>query len=277
VKRCLYLLVALISLCLLCTQASASATSLSTQQKESQPNYAGYSWHPGKGFVDYAAALWKVPKIDCAKAPTGNDGRHARAAVWVGLWGGPNTRAGIKASWLPQVGTVSFCQISKNFTPGYVAFAEIAHDGVCNVPGDNKCKEQTLSLSVHPGDQVDGDVEYSGVGTGVHAGEYEFDYFIYDINTGDQSSGLLYTASAVLRSAVAYQGGAIVEDQDGNGNPLAEFPAPITFTKVSVGNSSGELVKPTTYLWNMVVSGKQLAKTGVFKNDKFTVTWQRWG
>jgi Peptidase A4 family len=268
-----YLFTASLMLSLLGIQATASAAPLVSPKEISQPNYAGYSWHPKKGFVTYSGSLWKIPKVDCSKAPTGSDGRHARAAVWVGLWGGPSTAN----AWLPQVGTVSRCQIDKSFPPAYVAFAQMYHNGGCKVAGDNGCKPQNLSMSVSPGDKMDGEVEYSGVGSGNHRGEYKFTYFLYDITTGMQDTGTLYTASSVLRSDVAYQGGAIVEDENGNGNPLAEFTSPITFTKVAVGNSSGALKSADTYLWKMTVGGKQLAKTGSFAHDQFQVTWQRWG
>ncbi len=184
-RRLGYLASALLPLCLLGLRASASATPLVAPKTVSQPNYAGYSWHPRKGFVTYAGALWTIPKVDCSKAPTGSDGRHARAAVWVGLWGGPS----IKNAWLPQVGTVSHCQVDKNFPPAYIAFAQIFHHGGCKVAGDNGCKPQVLSIQVNPGDKMDGEVEYAGVGSGNHRGEYEFTYFIYDITTGKQDTG----------------------------------------------------------------------------------------
>jgi hypothetical protein len=159
-----------------------------------QANWAGYSFHPQRGFAVWAGALWKVPKVFCAGAPTANDGRTARAAVWVGLWGGPNTKQGIGNAWLPQAGTVSHCQIARKFPPAYNASAQMYHAGGCNIPGDSSCYPQTLGLSVQYGDRMDGEVEYHFVGQGVHAGEYQFAYYIADITRGAQDSGILYTA-----------------------------------------------------------------------------------
>jgi hypothetical protein len=243
-----------------------------------QPNWAAYSWHPQAGYVTYAGALWKVPKVNCSNAPTATDGRHARAAVWVGLWGGPNANNGLqdeKSAWLPQVGTTSQCQIDKNFTPAYIAVAQMFHDGGCNVPGDNGCTPQTLSMNVNYNDSMDAEVEYGFTGTGIHAGEYKFNYFLYDITTGAQVTGSLYTATAVPMVDVAYQGGAAVEDYNSSGG-LAQFTTPIVFSKVTVGNSSGALTNPKVYRWDMVVSGRQLAKVSSFSNNSFTVAWKSW-
>jgi hypothetical protein len=275
-KRCSYLLTALLSLFLLWSQTAASAAPLASPKTVSGPNYAGYSWHPTKGFVVWATSLWNVPKIDCDKAPNGNDARHARVAVWVGIWGGPNTNKALKNAWLPQVGTISNCQISKSVTPSYTAVAQMEHFGGCNVPGDAGCMPQTLSLQVRPEDLMNSQIAYEGAGTGIHAGEYKFAYVIIDERTGKSSSGVLYTAHAVLRSDVAYQGGAIVEDQDGYGNSLALFPTPIAIIAEAGGSDKETYTTSPTYLWNMVVSGNQLARTGPFKNHIFTVTWKHW-
>ena len=172
-------------------------------------------------------------------------------------------------------GTISHCQINKNVTPAYIAFAQMFHGTGCNVPDDNSCKPQTLSINVNYNDSIDAEVEYNFTGTGVHAGEYKFNYLLYDITTGAQVTGSLYTAVAVPMVNVAYQGGAAVEDEDDSG-ALAQFTTPITFSEVAVGNSSGALINPQIYRWDMVESRRQLAAVGSFSNGSFTVTWKNW-
>lgn len=102
-----------------------------------------------------------------------------------------------------------------------------------------------------------------------------FTYILYDITTGVQVTGTLYTAAAVPRVDVAYQGGAAVEDYAASGG-LAQFTTPVVFSQFAVGNSSGMLINPQVYRWDMTVSGTELASTGGFSNNSFTVTWKNW-
>jgi len=258
------------------SQGESSPSPHSSVPATWQANWAGYSFHPSRGFVAWAGALWTVPKVSCTGAPTAEDGRTARVAVWVGLWGGPNTSQGIGDAWLPQVGTASHCQISSGFTPAYNATAQMFHQGGCNVQGDNSCKPQTLGLSVQYGDRIDAEVEYHFVGQGQHGGEYQFEYYIADLTRGTQDNGILYTAPGVLRSEVEYQGGAIVEDNSDLGG-LAQFTTPVAFTKVSAGSTlGGTLPSPETIAWQMYISGHQLSELGPINNGNFQVTWKSW-
>ena len=150
------------------------------------------------------------------------------------------------------------------------------HAGGCNIPGDSGCYSQTLGLSVQYGDRMDGEVEYHFVGQGVHAGEYQFAYYIADITRGTQDSGMLYTAPDVLRSEVEYQGGAIVEDYSDSGG-LAQFTTPVAFMKASAGGPrEGVLLNAQPFAWHMYISGHQLAELGSISDGHFQVRWARW-
>lgn len=241
-----------------------------------QANWAGYSLHPASGFVSWAGAVWTVPKVDCATAPTGDDSRTARAAVWVGLWGGPNTGQGLADAWLPQVGTVSHCQVGQSVPPAYNATVQMFHVGGCDVPGDSGCTPQVIDLPVQYGDRIDAEVEYHGTGHGINAGEYAYQYFIADVTSGAQQSGVLYTGQAILRSQVEYQGGAIVEDNNDAGG-LAKFATPVSFTKFSAGDTAGNPIPESQAIgWHMYISGHELARLGSLNGGGFKVTWQSW-
>jgi hypothetical protein len=244
---------------------------------QQSPIYAGYSASPSQGTVSFAQANWTVPAITSCKANS-SPRYESDVAVWAGLWGGPNTPDGIANAWLPQAGTVSGCtRVFGGETNSYQAVEQIYN----STKGSNG---YTPLFGVNAGDHMYSHVEYIGPGTGSHAGELRFWYYIKDLTTSTRASGYLYTSSGVLPTSAAYQGGVIVERVASStiSGDLPQFPK-INISNVYVGqNPFNPNTVWTVYQWDLKdpPTGKVWATTGQVSNfpvperrGSFSVKW----
>jgi hypothetical protein len=238
--------------------------------------WAGVSAYPNNGDVTDVEASWKVPKVSCAA------GSYARAAVWVGLWGGL-TSIDDKTAWLPQIGTDSQCINGKAY---YLLVWEMesqvagggnaAQDGYeCDsyycVTGNLPTEKDPFGGSaqvafLHPGDSVSASVlneDSSGSG----AASRTFYISFSDNKTNHYAAGTMKTNRTVPLADITRQAGVIAESNTGPydlfGIPipipkfygLAQF-APLSIGPVYVyGGSGGD----SFYRWPMQHGSEQLA------------------
>jgi hypothetical protein len=265
-----------------------------------EPNvtYSGYSvYAKNSGLFTIATANWTVPKVNCSKYQYRDT---PRTAVWVGLWG---TQKSIDdgTAWLPQTGTISWCNFSL-YTglrlPGahYSAFWEIASGD--KEPGN---PPQDIAMPVHPGDKMSASVEFDGAGPG---GTWEFRLALFDVTDNQSQPGSAVfdqvedtpgPIAAANLDTILHQGGAVVESMPPSHsypNGLAQFSTPVHITNMQVASDFTGHLKPTGYGYNEWVlhhatkTGPLLAKnsspptvTGATQSSpgvlSYTITWKR--
>jgi hypothetical protein len=251
--------------------APAGTAKPGTPTTEPQPNWSGYMFYQKGGHIKGVVADWTVPAVKCP-LPTqpGYPFGTPRVGVWAGLMGTISSwKAG--TSWLPQIGTVSQC-VEWPGTPRYYGqwqiFAgpnvtgkkgatEITSSGGKYV-GSGPQEMDTTAYPVSPGDHMEAEVDYFGAFT---TGEYKGD-LAFEIDLWNDSRSWLehlevVTAETVKPDNIVYQGGAIVEDHNQYGG-LANFGSvTVKFPGSVIGTNSSPL---SSYQWEMVVYGQQLAK-----------------
>ncbi len=216
--------------------------------QQQPPVYAGYSAHPSQGTVSFAQANWTVPAIASCKSSKRSSRYEADVSVWAGLWGGPNTGTGIDSAWLPQVGTISGCTRYLGIqTNNYAAVVQIYN-------AKHNAKGYKTLFKISDGDRMYSHIEYIGHGTGAHAGELRFWYYVGDLTASASASGYLYTTiGGVSLTNAVYQGGVIVEKVSGQ-NVSGDLPkfAEINISNVYVGqNPSNPKTTWTVYRWDL--------------------------
>ena len=280
----------------------ATTASSPPPKPTTQPNfnYAGYSvYAKNSGLLTFASANWTLPKVDCSKYAYHDT---PRTAVWVGLWG-TKASADDGTAWLPQIGTISWCNFSlytNAHLPGahYAAFWEMASGD--KEPGNSP---QDIAMSLHPGDKMSASVEFDGAGPG---GTWEFRLALFDVTDNqsqpgsavfDQVEDTTGPIAAANLDTILHQGGAVVEGMvplHSYPNGLAEFSTPVHITNLQVGSDFTGNLKPTGYgytkwiLYHATKTGKigpLLAKTstptitGVTSTFpgvlSYTITWER--
>jgi hypothetical protein len=204
--------------------------------------YAGYTAEAAgaevgaKGAFGLVAATWVVPQLSFTQC-WGHVNRAPRAAAWVGLWG---SNGSIKqgAAWLPQIGTVSSCNVGPkgpNLGRNYWAFWEMftgaKHGGA---KGYGAAVQPITSMTIKPGDTMNGDVEFEGTsGSDLVYNLQLIDTTRTKPGSPDQFSIKVTTTMPVAFSNIMAQGGAVVEGDCTYG--LAQFSS-VPFTNVQAVN-----------------------------------------
>jgi hypothetical protein len=269
-----------------------------TLTPEPSLNYSGYSvYAKNSGLFTIATANWTLPKVNCSKYQIHDT---PRTAVWVGLWGSQKS-IDDGTAWLPQTGTISWCNYSLYTNlqlPGahYAAFWEIAS-------GDKEHgnSPQDIPMSLHPGDEMSASVEFDGAGPG---GTWEFRLTLFDVtdNQGQPGSAVFDQVedtpgpiAAANLDTILQQGGAVVESMPPSHsypNGLAEFSTPVHITNMQVASDFTGNLEPTGYgytewvLHHATRTGPLLAEnsspptvTGATQSSpgvlSYTITWKR--
>jgi hypothetical protein len=263
-----------------------------------QQRWVGVSAYPNSGYVTDVEGSWIVPKVSCGAGP------NARAAVWVGMWGGI-TSIEDNIAWLPQIGTDSQCINGKAY---YLLAWEMksdvtgggndAQDGYeCDsyycVKGNLPTGKDPFGGSgkvafVHPGDAISASV-FNEDSSGSGVANRTFYISLSDNTTSHYAAGTIKTNLTVPLANIARQAGVIVESNTNIINlfgiikipvfeGLAKF-APLSIGPVYVyGGSGGD----SFFRWPMQSGSDQLANPGFpgilaykpsFVYD-YTVTWQ---
>ena len=255
----------------------------------SVPNhlYAGYSLLAGgSGAFRLANATWKVPSISPVQC-YGNLFADPRAAVWVGLWGSSPSS---KNAWLPQVGTVSVCNVDKpsgrnyHAGPNYWAVWEMETNDSSGGAVQGKVKygngqQKISSMTIEPGDTMNGTVEYEGT----LGSDLVFNFHLIDSTrtkpgAPDEFSITVTTDKPVKFRDIMAQGGAVVEPECNNG--LAKFSS-IPFSNVQLESLNIPPTGESLLKWTMTGSdGSTLAQPGPdsgFPGLNYTVAYKASG
>lgn len=245
--------------------------------------YAGYTVNAGgSGAFQIVEANWVVPAISLLSCV--NPGKDPRAAAWVGLWG-TNGSISSNTAWLPQIGTVSNCNVGPNgpnLGRNYFAFWEMfTNVSGGGAKGHGFAVQPIKSMTIMPGDTMNGAVEYEGAS----GSDLVFNLQLIDVtrtspSAPDEFSITVTTTKHVDFSDIMAQGGAVVEP-DCNG--LAHFTS-VPFTDVQVASLTG-LPQPaglSINRWTMKGSnGATLAQAGTLYGFpglmNYTVTYKASG
>jgi hypothetical protein len=199
--------------------------------------YAGYTAVAGgKGAFGLVQATWVVPQLSFTQC-WGNVDSAPFAGVWVGLWGSDES-IGKGTAWLPQVGTISSCNVGPkgpNLGRNYYAFWEMfTQVKQAGAKGHGSAVQPITSMTIRPGDTMFGDVEFEGIsGSDLVYSMQLIDSTRTRPGSPDQFSITVTTTKPVAFSNIMAQGGAVVEGNCKYG--LAQF-TPVSFTKVQAAS-----------------------------------------
>jgi hypothetical protein len=236
---------------------------------EPSPSYAGYSAHAANdAFFTLAEATWVVPSISSAQC-LGNVSSYPRAGIWAGLFGNTSTAAAVAVDWLPQIGTISQCNVGPTGLlipgPNYWAFWEMETNvSGGGAQGYGAGPQYIPSLTISPGDTITALVEYKGK---TAAGLLTFYYELFDQPPGQQATEFHITVTTTKQVAfenILRQGGAMVEPNCTSG--LAQFGS-VKFTHVQLASSALPGITQPQGIglnkWTMSgTNGAKLAQTG---------------
>jgi hypothetical protein len=231
--------------------------------------YAGYSAVAGgKGTFGLVEATWVVPSISLPSCADLSNARinAPRAAAWVGLWG-TNDSINNLTAWLPQIGTVSSCNVGpngpnlgRNYFAFWEMFTSVSGGGAKNFGSG---RQVIKSMTVKPGDKMTGAVEYAGKS----GSDLAFRLTLFDVTrtkpgSPDQFTITVTTTKPVDFGNIMQQGGAVVEGDCKYG--LAKFTSvPFTDVQAVPWNGSPTPAGMSLSRWTMAgTKGKTLAQAG---------------